>query len=447
MTQKTQSLHFSNREIIKITLPVLLSLIMEQLIGITDTAYLGRVGEAELGASAIAGVFYLVIFMLGFGFSIGAQVIMARRNGEHRYKDIGPVFTQGNIFLFLMAAFFFLATSTFAPRLLGHIIESEKVYNASLSYLNWRIYGYFFAFTAAMFRAFYVATTNTRILISNSVVMVLTNVVLNYVLIFGKLGFPALGIAGAAMASSISEAVSLIFFIVYTKLKTDYKAYDLFRFNTIDLKLLRSILGVAVWIMLQQGLAYLSWFYFFVEIEHLGETPLAITNIVRSLATFLFMFLSAFASTASSLISNLIGLGKQHEVVPLSNRIVGLCFLFITPLVLLLALFPQQALAVYTNNPVHITQGVAVLWVMLSSFLLSTPGVIYEFSVSGTGDTRAAMLLALSSIVVYMIYIYVMVERLHADVIVAWTSDHVYYLVLMLSYVYLRTGRWQRLRV
>ncbi len=447
MTTKSKSLHFSNREIIKITLPVLLSLLMEQLIGITDTAYLGRVGEAELGASAIAGVFYLVIFMLGFGFSIGAQVIMARRNGEGDFKAIGPVFAQGNIFLVLMASFFFLATSMFAPRLLGHIIESEKVYQASLSYLNWRIYGYFFAFTAAMFRAFYVATTNTRILISNSLVMVLTNVVLNYVLIFGKLGFPELGIAGAAMASSISEAVSLIFFIIYTKLKTDYKAYDLFRINTIDFKLLRSILGVAVWIMLQQGLAYLSWFYFFVAIEHLGETPLAITNIVRSITTIIFMFLSAFASTASSLISNLIGLGKQDEVLPLSNRIVGLCFLFILPLVILMAIFPQQALAIYTDNPTHITQGVVVMWVMLSSFLLSTPGVIYEFSVSGTGDTRAAMLLALSSIVIYIIYIYVIVEQLHADVTLAWTADHVYYLVLMLSYVYLRMGRWKRLKV
>ena len=67
-----------------------------------------------------------------------------------------------------------------------------------------------------MFRAFYVGTTNTRILTANSVVMVLTNVVLNYLLIFGGWGIPPLGIAGAAIASVISEAVSLVFFVVYT---------------------------------------------------------------------------------------------------------------------------------------------------------------------------------------------------------------------------------------
>ena len=88
-------MRFTNRQILKITFPVLLSLMMEQLIGLTDTIYLGHVGEVELGASAIAGIFYLTIFMVGFGFSIGAQVLIARRNGEGNLAGIGPIFMQG----------------------------------------------------------------------------------------------------------------------------------------------------------------------------------------------------------------------------------------------------------------------------------------------------------------------------------------------------------------
>ena len=67
---------------------------MEQAIGMTDTAFLGRVGEIELGASAIAGVYYIAIFMIGFGFSIGSQILMARRNGEKRYSEIGDIFRK-----------------------------------------------------------------------------------------------------------------------------------------------------------------------------------------------------------------------------------------------------------------------------------------------------------------------------------------------------------------
>ena len=91
---------------------------MEHMIGLTDTAYLGRVGEVELGASALAGVYYLVIYMLGFGFSVGAQVLMARRNGEGEYKRIGEVFTQGGLFLFLLAAVLFTASNLLTPHLL-----------------------------------------------------------------------------------------------------------------------------------------------------------------------------------------------------------------------------------------------------------------------------------------------------------------------------------------
>lgn len=65
---------------------------MEQLINITDAVFLGHVGEIELGASAIAGIYYLAIYMLGFGFSIGLQVMVARRNGEQDYKETGKTF-------------------------------------------------------------------------------------------------------------------------------------------------------------------------------------------------------------------------------------------------------------------------------------------------------------------------------------------------------------------
>ena len=90
---------YSYGRIWKIAYPILISLVMEQLIGMTDTAFLGRVGEIEIGASALAGVYYMVIFMLGLGFSIGVQIIIGRRNGEGSYRMAGEAFWQGLYFL------------------------------------------------------------------------------------------------------------------------------------------------------------------------------------------------------------------------------------------------------------------------------------------------------------------------------------------------------------
>lgn len=82
---------------------MMMSMLMEQLINITDALFLGHVGETELGASALAGIYYLAIYMLGFGFSLGLQVMIARCNGEHNYNLTGRTFFQGLYALFFMS--------------------------------------------------------------------------------------------------------------------------------------------------------------------------------------------------------------------------------------------------------------------------------------------------------------------------------------------------------
>lgn len=84
----------------------------------------------------------------------------------------------------------FAASQYFSPIILRDIIESPQVYGATVDYLHWRTYGIFFSFLCVMFRAYYVGITQTKILTVNSIVMLLSNVALNYCLIFGKGGFP-----------------------------------------------------------------------------------------------------------------------------------------------------------------------------------------------------------------------------------------------------------------
>ena len=78
----------SNKEIWQNSRHIMISLLAQNIVGVTDTAFLGRVGEVELGASAIGGVFYLILFMVGFGFTTGVQILVARRYGEKNYEAI-----------------------------------------------------------------------------------------------------------------------------------------------------------------------------------------------------------------------------------------------------------------------------------------------------------------------------------------------------------------------
>lgn len=117
---------------------------MEQLINITDAVFLGHVGEVELGASAIAGIYYLAVYMLGFGFSIGLQVMIARRNGECDYGKAGKIFFQGFFFLSGLAILLCLLMQASSPFILGRLISSPEIYRAVIQYLDWRSFGLLF---------------------------------------------------------------------------------------------------------------------------------------------------------------------------------------------------------------------------------------------------------------------------------------------------------------
>lgn len=106
-------MNYTYKQIWLINLPVMMSVLMEQLINITDAVFLGHVGEVELGASALAGIYYLATYMLGFGFSIGLQVMIARRNGEQDYAETGRTFFQGLFFFRTSTLFMFVDTGPF----------------------------------------------------------------------------------------------------------------------------------------------------------------------------------------------------------------------------------------------------------------------------------------------------------------------------------------------
>lgn len=436
---------FTYAQIWAIAYPILISTLMEQLIGMTDTAFLGRVGEIELGASALGGIFYITIFMLGLGFSIGAQILMGRRNGEGNYDRIGTIFYHSLAFLLLMAVILFALTRCYAPQMLERIIRSHNVYVAANDYLHWRVFGFFFAFVNVMFRAFYVATTHTRTLTLNSVVMVLSNVCFNYVLIFGKFGVPAFGIAGAAMGSCMAEAVSTLFFIVHTHRNIPYARYGLNRLPRFRFALLGKLLGVSVWTMVQNFLSLATWFIFFLSVEHLGERQLAATNIVRNISSFTFMTVIALASTASTLASNLMGQRDYQAVWPMMRRTVALGFAILLPAIALISLFPEAVMGVFTNDAELIQAAKGALFVLLSSYLFTIPAQILFHVVSGTGNTRTALALEFSALFLYCIYIGVVIFSLRASLPWCWASEHVYAaFMLLFSFVYLKKGNWQK---
>ncbi|MBQ6688050.1 MAG: MATE family efflux transporter [Bacteroidales bacterium] len=435
---------YSYSNIWRVAYPILISLIMEQMIGLTDTAFLGRVGEIELGASAIAIVYYMVLFMTGFGFSIGAQIIIGRRNGEGCFKETGKIFWTGLYFVLALSGVIILLSEIFSPRLMMAMISSMQVYEAALSYVRWRLPGMMFAFMTAMFRAFYVGTTQTKTLTLNSIVMVLSNIAFNWILIFGHLGFPALGITGAAIGSSLAELVSLLFFIIYTYIRCDREKYGLDKFGNLDFRRLKEMMPVCCWTMVQNVVSVSTWFIFFLYIEHLGERSLAISNITRSVSGLIWVVVQAFAATCSTLVSNIIGEGHQEKVMSLIKRILKISYGAATLMIVAFCIFPQAIARIYTDIPDLARASVPAMIVMCTSYFINTGAQIFFNAVSGTGSTRTAFKLELAALIIYMGYCTLVIHVIRADVAVCWTAEHVYAGILLLfSWRFMKSGRWK----
>ena len=384
----------------------MMSILIEQLINITDAIFLGHVGEIELGASALAGIWYLAIYMLGFGFSLGLQVVVARRNGEQHYSETGKTFFQGLFFLSGLAVFLCLLSKLFSPIILSRLIASAEVYHAVIDYLDGRIWGLLFSFPFLALRSFLVGITHTKALNVAALTAVLVNISGNWLLIFHW----DMGIAGAAIASSFAEACSLAVLAIHVLRKMDKRLYGL------------------------------SWSFdlFFVAIEHLGELQLAVANILRSISTLFFVIVNSFAATTGSLVSNLIGADERGQVFPLCSRVIRLGYAIGFPLIALALIFHQSVIDVYTDNPVIVQTSWLPFVVMLLNYVFALPGYVYMNAVTGTGATRTAFILQATTIAAYLLYLW---GLSHCDVPLAvyWTVEYLFVIGLgVQSVIYLK---------
>ncbi len=436
----------SYRNIWKITYPILVGVFIQQLIGMTDTAFLGRVGEIELGAAAIGSVFYITVYMIGFGFAAGAQIIIGQFNGAGEYRKIGPVLYQGLWFLLAAAAAIILAIRGSGFHLLGLLLHSPDILKATDIYLQVRIWGFIPVFVVIIFRAFYIGITDTRILTANALLMLFANVSGDYILIFGKFGFPEMGIRGAALASVIAESLSAVFFIIFTLTKTDLAKYALNKAK-INFRIMFGISKVSVWTTLQYFFSLSTWFLFYVVIEHRGETELAISNILRSAEAIPFMIVPSLGATMNTVTANLVGSGNSDKVMPAAWKIVKLAYIIGLLIELVMALFPVPTMRIFTNEVNLIQQAVHPYYAMLTTYLTLVPGFIFLSIITGSGQTRTSMLIEWAGMFFYVIGVWLVVTKWQMSLTWCWLTEHSYNIPLgIITFWYIKNYLWKENR-
>ena len=143
-------------QVLKIAFPIMLGSIAQTILNVTDTAFMARVGEAPLAASAIGGVFYYVLVMVGISFSIGAQIVMSRRAGEGDREGLRTTFQQAFILLSLTGLLLFFVGHFGVHWLFEYTINDAEVRDQAVTFVVYRSYGLLLLVPLLSVRAFLV---------------------------------------------------------------------------------------------------------------------------------------------------------------------------------------------------------------------------------------------------------------------------------------------------
>lgn len=436
------------KSIWNIAYPIILGSLAPNVIGLMDTIFLGRVGEIEQGACGLISLYYLIPVMLGLGLSRGAQILIARRAGEEKHERIG-IITGNLLFMEIVGALtLFVVVTLFTPYILYIFISSQAVYDASLVYLEYRVYGLPFSFFAFVAMALYMGIGRTYIIAWVMGISCIVNVFLDYALIFGAFGFPEMGIAGAGLASTVAEIVAMFFALAYMLTDKHIKPYNIFKFRKPQFRLIRHITVISSPLMVQYLIGMGGWFVFLSLIEKMGERALAISVVLKIIYTFYSAPAWGFASAANSIVSNIIGQRKYNQVIIAINRSTILSFVTTVIPCATLVFFPELILSVFTKDMAVIEGAKSVILVLIMVILACSISNVIFNGIMGTGATFFSLVTETFSMFVYLGYAYVIVNALHLGLSFVWASEFVYWLLLVLIGVaYLRSGKWKKVTV
>jgi multidrug resistance protein, MATE family len=437
-------LQTNNGQILRMAMPIALAMLVPQINFITNNIFLSGLGEQELATAGITGVYYLIFAVVGNGLNNGLQALIARRAGQNLPKEIGKLFYNAIWVALGVAGLGILITYAAAPIILRSVIHNPEIADRGADFLLIRIWGLPLLYLYVMRNAFLVGTNNTKYLVWGTLSEAIVNIVLDYGLIYGKLGMPELGFNGAAYASIIAEGTGLLVIYAIIHKKGFHHTFSFFEQTRLDGSVVRQILVYSSPLIAQYSMSIASWEYFYILIEHHGERALAVSNAMRNIFGLFGIFSWAFASTTNTIVSNIIGQDRHGDVIPLIVRASTISLMFSLVIFVFLNVKPEWFLGFYGQGEGFIEYAIPVIRVVSLGLLMMSFSTVWLNAVTGTGNTKVNLLIELITLVLYCAYVYIVLERLRLPVTWGWASEWIYWLsIFVMAFTYMRSGRWK----
>jgi len=433
------------QKLLALSLPIVFQNFMTTSLDLMDSVMIGAVGELELAAVGLANQIYFLLFLVLFGVNNGVSVYIAQFWGDKNKKDIHKSVGLGLVTSLVIASLFFIAAFFFSEAIMNLLIDDPVVIALGVQYMEIIAFAYMFTGVSFALGVFSRSVEQAKLPAMVSGVSIVINIVMNYILIFGKLGMPALGVQGAAIGTLIARAVEFLLLTSLIVKKDSVIIGKLEEMLAFDFNFSFKIFKRAFPVILNETFWALGTIMYIVMIGHIGASAVAIFHISNIVYRFFNIIFIGFASACQVMVGNRIGAREEKlaesyafrivKIAEIVTIILGIIVFALAPFIVKIFSFEagNAQLAIYSIR-------VFMFYSMFKTFnLMMIIGVL-----RGGGDTKAAMYIEIGGVWglgVPMAYLSAVILGLPVHWVIGFIySEEIFKAVL--GFKRLHSGKW-----
>ena len=438
--------------IIALMWPALAENVLATLVSMVDVVMVSGLGSYAISAVGLVTQPRFIMLSAFMALSVGATALVARFKGADDPVSANNVLSQSLLVtavLSLALCLGMLAGAEPLIRFLAGSEISEQTIQAAVDYFDVQIYGFPLLSLTFTMTAVLRGAGNTRASFYSNTAANLTNVFFNYCMIGGNLGFPALGVMGASIATVIGQGVAFVFCAYLLLNGKQYVKLDLKAKFRLDLEMIRRILRIGVPALIEQVVMRVGMLLFTMTVTSLGDNPYAAHMVAMNIQQLSFTTGMAFGTAATTLVGQCLG-RMRADLAKIYVRLTQNMGYVVSILVALLLFFFGSTVArLYSSDAVIIGMSAQVLKIMAVANPLSNARFVYTSALRGAGDSRfTAWITFIGVLFVRPVMSYLLINLFDMGLTGVWialVSDSLS--CCLLSWLRYRSGKWAKIKV
>ena len=391
-----------NKLLLSMAVPMMISMLVQALYNIVDSIFVSRICEDALTAVSMAFPWQNIIISIAVGFGVGINALLSRALGQKNAERVNQVAVNGLLLAGLSYLLVLVAGLIGIRAYMRTQTDIETIVNYGITYLNICILCSFGVFVEITFERFLQATGRTVYSMITQLTGAITNIILDPILIFGLLGFPKLGIAGAAWATVIGQCVGAVVAVMLNHFKNP-EVHLRLRHIRPNGRLMGEITAISIPSIIMSCISSLTCFVMNMILIAYSSTAVAVFGVYFKLQSFVFMPVFGLNNGMVPIIAYNYGAQKPERIHKTIR--LGMVYAVVIMVVGLLVfqLIPKELLLMFDASDAMLEIGAPALRIMSLAFVFAGIGIVSGSSCQAFGYSVYSMLISIARQIVVLI--------------------------------------------